>query len=132
MAYVDFASDASVASLPARVPVEPVSGFSPLEWSVIALAERDRIASLATPGRLATAFGSLFATVWRNPALADPRLEALRRIAVLHWRKGDAVAADEGARFLDSGFTAAQYATLRASIAAAGAKRHAKWATGDL
>lgn len=123
MAYVDFTGDALLAPLPVVAPVEPVRGFSALEWSVIALAERDRIASLATPGRLATAFGTLFATQRRSPSLADPRLEALRRIAVLHWRKGDAVAAAETARFLSAGFSAGQYDTLRASIATARARR---------
>ncbi|PXA99508.1 hypothetical protein DMC47_03030 [Nostoc sp. 3335mG] len=115
MAYVDFASDEMFAAL-AVPPSQPVSGFSPLEWSVIALAERDSIRSLATPGRLALAFGSLFAAQRRNPALADPRLEALRRIAVLHWHRGDRVPVAEQTRFLTAGFSTAQYATLRASI----------------
>jgi hypothetical protein len=56
------------------------TGFSALEWSVIALPKRDTIDSLAQPGRLSRPAGGLFGSGMR-PRLADPRLEALRRLA---------------------------------------------------
>lgn len=88
-----------------------------LEWSVVAIARRDGLATLRRPGRLSIAIGALFNH--RNPMLADERLEALRRIAVLTWRYGYTVAPREVRAFLDAGFTPGQYETMVDSIAAA-------------
>lgn len=92
------------------------SGFSGLEWSVVALARRDRIASLREPGRIASALASLFGTA-RSPRLADERLEALRRIAVLAWHHGYAVPVSELRAFFAAGFSSDQYEMLQTSIA---------------
>lgn len=89
--------------------------FSALEWSVIALAKRDTLRSLAVPGRLSRAMGSLFG-LGTASRLADPRLEALRRIAVHAWRRGFAVPKEEIIRFHDAGFTDAQLETLVVSV----------------
>ena len=100
MAYRDFAGDTLLApttQAPRHDRIETAAGFGPLEWSVVALAERDRPSSLGTPGRLSLALGAVFGTKWRNPALADPRLEALRRLAVLSWHR-DSVAAAQAVR----------------------------------
>jgi hypothetical protein len=119
MAYLDHASAFAVAGAQA-VPAgwamsHEESGFSALEWTVISLARRDRIGSLHTPGPMARALGSLFG-VGRQSALADPRLEALRRIAVHAWHKGYTLPVSEIKRFLAAGFSAAQVETLLASI----------------
>lgn len=98
-------------------PVEVArTGFSALEWSVIALAERDPLASLAAPGRLSLAMGSLFGGA-SNPRLADFRLEALRRFAVLAWDRGYALPPSEFAAFRAAGFGSGQTETLLGSIA---------------
>ena len=68
---------------------------------------------------LSVALGSVFGTRRHNPRLADPKLEALRRMAVLSWHRGFAVPANELASFLRAGFSASQYETLLASISAA-------------
>jgi hypothetical protein len=118
MAYLDLhdsfpTRQGTHLSAPAARP--PATGFSALEWSVIAFAERDGVRSLEQPGRVSRAMGSLFGLRTPSP-LADPRLEALRRLAVLAWRHGFALPAAEIERFLSAGFVEAQIETLVDSI----------------
>ena len=129
MAYLDHASAFATAGSQAAhhrwAQPDSETGFSGLEWTVIALSRRDRLSSLSTPGALSRALGSLFG-LGRNSTLADPRLEALRRIAVHAWHYGYTLPVSEIKRFLASGFSVDQYETLLASIAtkrAAGRKR---------
>jgi hypothetical protein len=120
MAYLNFseatAGPSTTAPRTAPFPAERAS-FGALEWQVIALARRDGPLSLRRPGRLSTALGSLFGG--HKPRLADPRLEALRRIAVLSWRRGYSVAPHEVRAFIEAGFTPDQYELLLDSIEAA-------------
>lgn len=121
MAYVDFSGDPMLADhavAPRHDPAPTAAGLSPLEWSVVALARRDRLASLDRPGRLSIALGAVFGGRSRSPHLADPRLEALRRMAVLSWHRGFAVPANELKTFLRAGFSTAQYEMMLASISA--------------
>jgi hypothetical protein len=94
---------------------EPAPTFTGLEWSVIALARRDRLGSLREPGRIATALRKVFGTS-RPGRLADGRLEALRRMAVLAWHRGYAVPTSELKAFLAAGFSNQHYEALQASI----------------
>ena len=96
----------------------PASGFSALEWSVIAIAQRDTLRSLGTPGRMSRALGTVFG-LGTASRLADPKLEALRRIAVLSWRRGYAIASAEVKAFLASGYSPAFYELVVDTIAAA-------------
>jgi hypothetical protein len=119
MAYLAFneaapAAGPVVTAAAIRAPKAPV--FSPLEWSVVALARRDSLSSLRAPGRVSMAMGALFGEK-TNPRLADPRLEALRRIAVLTWHHGYTVPVSELRRFFDAGFDAPHYELLADSIA---------------
>lgn len=117
MAYVDF-SEAQIAPSSreaAAARSENAIGFSGLEWSVIALAQRDRLESLREPGRVSIALRALFG-LWQDARLADGRLEALRRIAVLAWHKSYAVPVSELRAFLSAGFSVDQYEMLQASI----------------
>ncbi len=127
MAYVDFSGDARVASPAVATRSDPVmppaTGLSALEWSVVAFARRDRLSSLRHPSQLSIAFGRVFGTRRRDPNLADSRLEALRRMAVLSWHRGFAVPASELAAFFRAGFNADQYETMLASIGAARSAR---------
>ena len=124
MAYLDLANAyPATISQPAAATDEQqeqpaADGLSALEWSVVALARRDRISSLGQPSRIATAMGRLFGTR-SNPALADPRLEALRRLAVLAWHRGYVLPKSELKRFLAAGFTTDQFETLLRSISSA-------------
>jgi hypothetical protein len=119
MAYLDIAHAYStdMGALPVyeTAPAGTAQGLSALEWSVVALARRDRVSSLGEPGRIATAMGRLFGT-GSNPRLADPRLEALRRLAVLAWHHGYVVPKSEIKNFLSAGFTLDQFETMLKSI----------------
>ncbi|KQT35256.1 hypothetical protein ASG29_03885 [Sphingomonas sp. Leaf412] len=126
MAYVDFSIDPLLVHdrAPRHDDVDAApAGLSALEWSVVALARRDRLSSLSRPGAVSIALGAVFGGRRHSPHLADPRLEALRRMAVLSWHRGRAVSADELAAFLDAGFSPAQYRALLTSIAAARSRR---------
>ncbi|WP_353739211.1 hypothetical protein [Sphingomonas sp. NIBR02145] len=115
MAYLNF-SELQGSPVAAPADVLPVSGFSALEWQVVAIAQHDRLASLEKPGRLSMALGMIFGGESPNPKLADQKLEALRRVAVLAWHKGYALPRHEIRAFHEAGFTPDQYETLLASI----------------
>lgn len=117
MAYLDLDNAyASPQSAPRSVPkVEGITGFTALEWNVIALAKSDTVRSLGQPGRVSRAMGSLFG-LGTASRLADPRLEALRRLAVHAWRRGFALPLAEIDRFLAAGFVEAQIETLVESV----------------
>lgn len=123
MAYIAFDEAASIGlptvsvrSRPvADVPPPPKPRFSALEWSVVMLAARDKLSTLATPGRLALALGRVFGT-GTNPRLADPQLEALRRMAVQTWHYGYTVPGHAVRSFVEAGFSPDQYELLVDSI----------------
>lgn len=127
MAYLHFSSDPILSPFIGADVVAPdvtpkkaaASGLTALEWSVVALAQGDRISSLREPSPLSIAFGKVFGRGGRSPNLADPRLEALRRMAVHAWHRGFAVPTHELTAFLRAGFTIEQYETMQASIGAA-------------
>jgi hypothetical protein len=106
-------------------PQAEAKGFSALEWLVIALAEKDRLGSLRTPGRIAQALGNLF-HLGASRRLANPQLEALRRLAVHAWHHGYTIAPSELAAFRLAGFSADQTETLLESIVGRRARRQAR------
>jgi len=114
MAYLDV-RDAAAASSYATPSVEPV-GFTRREWQVIVLAQRDGLSSLRAPGRLARLMGKLFGE-GINPRLADPRLETLRRLAVLAWQDSYAVPVSAIKAIKAFGFSGDQVELLLASVA---------------
>jgi len=107
-----------VKALPAPTPVVAKPDFTRLEWSVIRLARVDGLSTLREPSRLGRFINWLMG---RNgsPELANPRLEALRRISVLSWNFGFTVPGDDVAAFLAEGFSPEQYELLVHSIRAA-------------
>ncbi|WP_288458866.1 hypothetical protein [uncultured Sphingomonas sp.] len=114
---------APLATAPATAPAtaDTAPRLGALEWSVVALARNDRLSSLRAPGRMTTAMRVIFRQY--NRMLADDRLEALRRIAVLGWHHGYAVPSHEVARFLRAGYSQEQYELMMDSIGAAHATR---------
>ena len=94
---------------------KPAAKLSALEWSIVAMAERDTLASLREPGRFLSALTSLFGLRPAN-RLANDRLEALRRISVLAWRKHWNVPKSELRTFFDAGFTPDHYELVQKSI----------------
>ena len=97
---------------------EPLPEFSPLEWSVIRLAKVDGLSTLREPGRLDRFINWLMGRKG-SPELANERLEALRRMAVLSWHFGFTVPGDDVAAFLSQGFSPDQYELMVRSIRAA-------------
>lgn len=122
MAYLAFneaGAAACAGSAPARIDI----GLSALEWSVVAIARQDKLATLRSPGRIERAFAALFSN-WRNPRLTDPQLEALRRIAVLSWHRGYSVAPHEVRDFYAAGYSPNQYELIVNNISATRAAQY--------
>lgn len=117
MAFVDFRSaGAAVAGHP-FVDAVPEPKLSPLEWSVVRLARHDRISSLRNPGGLSKAF-NLLRGKRASPELADPKLEALRRTAVLSWHYGYTIPSADLHAFEAAGYSLDQYELLLSGISA--------------
>ena len=104
------------ASQPANDTADPE--FSNLEWSVIRFARQDSLSTLREPGRLGRFWNWLIGRQG-SPKLANERLEALRRMAVLSWHSGFTVHGDDVAEFLSAGFSPDQYELMVRSIWAA-------------
>jgi hypothetical protein len=98
-------------------PARPKPDFSPLEWSVIRLARIDRLWTIRETGRLRRLWNWLLAR--GNPSLANEKLEALRRMAVLTWHYGFTVPGEDVRNFLSAGFSPDQYELMAGSINAA-------------
>lgn len=102
-----------------------VDDFSPFEWSIVALASAEPMSSLRGPGIVASLLSGLFG-IRTSAGLADPRLEALRRMAVLAWHDGYSVPTHEVNAFHAAGFNVAQYETLQTRIGRERAARNSK------
>ena len=106
-------SDAIV--LPDLVAVGAVDeGFSALEWSVIRLARIDDLWTIRPAGPIRRFWNAFVGRT--NPELANDRLEALRKAAVLSWHFGFTIPGEDVADFLSAGFSPAQYELLVTSI----------------
>ncbi len=81
MAYLDVRDHAAIFPT-SETRARP--SFDRAEWQVIMIAQKDGLASLSEPGWLARLAARLFGGAVKRP-LADPKLEALRRFAVLAW-----------------------------------------------
>jgi hypothetical protein len=103
-----------VIALPAIVS-SGSARFTDLEWSVIRLARIDALWTIRPAGRLRRAWNWFLGR--SNSELANPRLEALRRMAVLSWHYGFTVAGEAVADFLSAGFSLSQYELLVSRIA---------------
>ena len=114
----------TAASTQAAVMVGTVAParLSALEWSIVAMAERDGLGSIRERSRFISALGSLFGLTRKN-RLANDRLEALRRVAILAWHHRWNVPKSEVAAFLAAGFSAEQYELIQTSIGEARSAR---------
>ena len=107
------AQDAQPIALPALL-IASKPDFTKLEWSVIRLARIDKLWTIRAAGRLRRFFNWVVGR--GNPELANPRLEALRRMAVLTWHYGFTVPGDDVANFISAGFSPDQYELMAGSI----------------
>ena len=89
--------------------------LSALEWSIVAMAERDGLGSIRERSRFIAGLGSLFGLKQPN-RLANDRLEALRRVSILAWHHRWNVPKSEVANFLAAGFSIDQYELIQTSI----------------
>lgn len=104
------------AIVPANDTAKP--DFSRLEWSVIRLARVDGLSTLRQPGRWGR-FVNWLMNRKNLPSLANERLEALRKAAVLSWHYGFTIPGEDVAGFLSAGFSPDQYELMVRSIRAA-------------
>jgi hypothetical protein len=89
-----------------------------LEWSIVAMAEKDGISSLREPSRFLSALDSLFG-LSRPNRLANDRLEALRRLAVHAWHYRWNVPDSELRDFVAAGYSLDHYQLIQSSMARA-------------
>ena len=106
----------ALTGVPANDTAKP--DFSRLEWSVIRLARADGLSTLREPGRWGR-FVNWLMNRRGLPSLANERLEALRKMAVLSWHYGFTVPGEDVAGFLSAGFSPDQYELMVRSIRAA-------------
>lgn len=100
----------------------PPARLSALEWSVVAMAQRDRLSSIREPSRFITALNAIFG-IRRPNRLANDGLEAVRRIAVLAWHHGWNVPKSELSAFVEAGFSTDHFELIQNSIGQARAAR---------
>jgi hypothetical protein len=106
---------ASAAShIVGAVPAFPAR-LSALEWSIVAMAQHDSLASIREPSRYTRMLRAFFGLKTPN-RLASDRLEALRRMAILAWHHGWNVPKSELAMFRDAGFSDDQFELLQTSV----------------
>ena len=105
-----------IVGKPANDTEKPI--FSALEWSVISFARQDGISTLREPGLVGRFWNWLIGRKG-SPKLANERLEALRRMAVLSWHYGFTINGDDLAEFYSAGFSPDQYELMVTSIWAA-------------
>jgi hypothetical protein len=106
MAYMEMRSSAFRTDDASRLPESKASGLTKFghdEWSVVEFARNDGLWSLAPDGLLARVARALFGIHPPLP-LANERLEALRRFAVVAWKKGK-VGAAQAREFAAVGFS---------------------------
>ena len=117
MAYHSLGAAAPLHDRETESP-EPIPGrsdedrFDPLELRVIALAEADPVASIGSPTRFRRSVERWFGFKLPRP-LANERLEALRRFAVLARVSGGRLPAEEVRNFLTAGFSLLQARSLQ-------------------
>ncbi len=112
-----YRTDDSAGSPLALADDSPTGRFAPLELQVIRLAEADPVVSIGAPSRFADFFARWLG-IERPRPLADNRLEALRRFAVLARVTGGRLPVEEVRHFLAAGFTRFQARLLQRRAAA--------------
>lgn len=117
MAYLEIneaGAAGSALGVRAPRPVE-VYSFSQLEWTVVGVARLDA-SRWSLGSRLFDRLLRVLLGDVRDDALANPRLEALRRTALAVRRRGSRLPGDVTAAFHAAGFTREQLATLIHSV----------------
>lgn len=103
-----------VGQRPARAAQSGEHGFTPLEQSIIRLAFVDRPWTARNQGPLRRLWNGLIGR--GNPRLTAPRLEALRKMAVMARHFGRSVPDDVVRDFLSAGFTTEHFEQLLSNL----------------
>jgi hypothetical protein len=119
MAYLALAERFSSArSQPAALAVpmaEAPREFTPREWLVVKLARSDSLSSLREESELMEFLRLVFGYPRARP-LSDPKLESLRRLAVMSWHYGYNIDGGDLEAFLGAGYSLDQYEALLGHI----------------
>lgn len=108
MAFIDF-SDAGMYAPPMlQFRAAHAVELSVLERRVIELAREDRLETLRPARRRSWLARLVFGPQPPSPSLANPRLEALRRLAVMAWHQGYRLPASALRDAQDAGYSEAQ------------------------
>ena len=110
----------------ARIPSPTGALLQRVERDVLLASRRDRVSSLGGEAPLGRWNARLFGIRASN-RLADPRLEALRRFAVLLRSRGEGLPSAEQARIVAAGFSPMQVAEIRRLIEAERSPRRMRW-----
>lgn len=108
MAFIDFSDGATYASPMRRSTTAGAVELTALERRVVELARQDRLATLRPVRRQSWLGRLVFGPQLTSPALANPRLEALRRLAVMAWRHGYQLPASALREAQNAGYSEAQ------------------------
>lgn len=120
MAYLDIADRIDAGHKRTAILAQPITSqlavtFTSLEQQVIRMAQTDPLTTLLDEAKLARLIPALFGWDQKRP-LANPALEALRRIAVLSWHHGSNVDGREIDAFVAAGYSAGHYEALLVHI----------------
>ncbi|MBO9582208.1 MAG: hypothetical protein J7498_15075 [Sphingobium sp.] len=110
----DATQSLDMPAIAARVPVR--GGLTPLHRQVIRLSLGDQKNSLKKAGRMMRIAMRLTGDHSRKNSLADPRLEAPRRYAILYRLNGSALDETEQSRIAEAGFDALDRREIRAFV----------------
>jgi hypothetical protein len=92
MAFIEFSETAGVTVIGPRVPAtlaaKAATPLSQLEWRVVELARNDGLVSLRPQRKRSWLSRFVLGPNPPSPMLADEKLEALRKLAVLAWHHG--------------------------------------------
>ena len=103
MAYRQFGPTAELSADSQPASESPPAGLGSSEWSVVEAARKDGLWSI-NPEGFVQKLVRIVAGIRPPLPLANERLEALRRFAVLAWNKG-MVGAGQVCDFIEAGFS---------------------------
>jgi hypothetical protein len=108
MAFIDFRDDTAHALPRLQLKTARVAELSVLERRVIELSREDTLATLRPVRRRSWLARLLFGPQPPSPMLANERLEALRRLAVMAWHHGYQLPASSLREAQEAGYSEAQ------------------------
>lgn len=121
MAFIEFSETTGQTVIGRRVST-PVTAhmempLSPLEWRVVELARGDQLATLRPQRERSWLSRFVFGPNPPSPTLADEKLEALRKLAVLAWHHGYTLPSSAMKQAIVAGYSEGQVGQVIDAIA---------------